>query len=65
LGRIRGVMEKTDVDPLVVDDRIECQDCGKALAETVQMGRRWCKECWEAFARDYEQFLLFQDIEER
>jgi hypothetical protein len=56
-----GAMKKLlDLDFL--DEQTDCEDCGEAC-ESVQLGRRWCKDCWEAFADDYQQFLFCQEME--
>jgi len=39
------------------DDRDECEDCG-GPCDVIEMGRKWCRKCWEQFKKEYSGHLL-------
>jgi len=39
------------------DDLDFCEACGKPGCEVVEMGRKWCHPCWEAFKVEYNAWL--------
>jgi len=55
MGAMKHLLEEQDV-------RDECQDCGGPY-KVIQMGRRWCDKCWEAFIDEYEMFLMMDAME--